>query len=321
MHTAANNPERPPRPIHETFAIDSAVFGNLSITYGVIVLDRAIDPLYTSAVTGYFDLMDNVLHAFDKWDFDVLCVVFTHDDSTCRKLAELAETQNNIIILCDMTGTLEARLPPNSIQCIERNSFSGDNATEWRYAGPLDDVPDEYVQVFYRAAQASFEFLLIQSIYGHVQEKEVVKMGQEPFVSRTRELFFAHCLDYVDFPMTDDELSELFSYLELCQTDDCPVRIGSPGARLLPLPDGLREYGLKLTRAAEDVRNARRIWAQCLVDSGSGMSNLSMTASIMADAERLPLKPGVRRTVADVVGVSSCLEAYASGVSIDDVLA
>lgn len=285
---------------------------------GVVVLDVGFDQLSEQSVENGISLLVNRLGIFDRFDFGSVAVLPRLTDEQSAQLEASGFT-----VLCDMTGRVESALAPSGdISHCDRGAFAGDKAQVWRYIGNVGNVDPFKARMFYASQLAGAQLRLVMSLVGQVKVEDIAHAERKAFCSRIVSVFDALMVGNARFPIEPAALEAFHGYMSFVAAHpELSPKIMTTEGSVLPAPKKLQHEIDELDAMTAKVRDASRIWEHACRESGSGVSNLASFSHMMMSDERLPLDYDMRKSLAELLGVDSAIDAYLSGVPLDDIFA
>lgn len=285
---------------------------------GIVVLDVEFDQLSEQSVESGISLLVNRLGIFDRFGFDSVAVLSRLTDAQSAQL----ET-SDFTVLCDLTGRVKTALAPSGdITHCDRGAFAGDRAQVWRYVGDVGNIDSFRAKMFYASQLAGAQLRLVMSLVGQVKVEDIAHAEKKAFCSRAVSVFDALMVGNARFPIAPAALEAFHGYVSFAAAHpELSPKIMTTEGSVLPAPKKLQHEIDGLDAMASKVRDVSRIWEHACRESGSGVSNLASFSHMMMSEERLPLDYGMRKALAELLGVDSAIDAYLSGVPLDDIFA
>lgn len=291
---------------------------NDTLCHGVVLLDFDIDHFFESSISGHFSLMFNEL-GLPSGNADDIYVLSSSEcdfhDLACKA------RKGRVRILYDFNGKLNSALPFGAITYDKRGAFENDAALEWRYTGDPSAVHPARLKVFMMAARGSFEFVFMRNVFGHVEVQNLMQLGDELY-DRAKAVFDAFMIGFAEFPMDKEQVDDFAAYMHvLGKHPDAVPRPLTSSAKIVPVDENVRGYGKKLIEAGKLCRSAQELWEEYSRASGAGMPSLTDFSHMLLSSVKMPLNTDTRKEIAAAIGVESAINALASGVPMQDILA
>lgn len=232
------------------------------------------------------------------------------------------ETCDDTLVAYDCTNTFDALYPPDSFELTDASI--GTDLVAVRYVGDTSHIPAYVIEGVEKVALMSAEqrlldisslsndfFGLSGSIFRQRISTDTKKLDLD---SARKYISILSCGELTapkrsDFGLDEDDDTK--------ETDGMSLLEFSRYANALPIKESIMKYSSEIEDVVSRFSNVKEIWKDALKCTPFKMiSDSDNIAHMVEEADPIAI-----RQIAEVLGVSSMLDAYLSGVPIEDVLA
>lgn len=261
------------------------------------------------------------LMAASPMNADVLAM-FQASPAAIKCARKLLDASDGAKVVYDATGTFDAMYPAGSFEWEGEMVDSWKVASQLRYTGPIDIIPEIVVDAYVDSLITTSEDALC-----HLESDEDDRFWRhreklDPFTAK-RYVDAISCgmisipsrtdlgITRREFDKDDEVLRKVRSNLSILTTTLGDSKIS------LPVPENVRTYIEAVSSAKQSASAMRKIWQRALECT---------PFSLDLGKEKLDefvhnMDPRAVEAIAEAVGAKQMMDAYMGGVPLEDILA